>query len=383
MAVALLAGVVLASAWFLANFEQVSVTRREAAGPEARRNPYLALERFLARMGRRTERIADRRALDGLGRPDVLILDRHRRRALDGRRGERLLAWVEAGGYLVVAAEPPGVDDPLLEALGVEWAPAGAAECPADDAPAALPPEGEDPSDETPWTAARIPGAAAALAIETGPFGLRSSASPAWRVDRAGRGAVLLHFERGRGHVTVLADLARLADNRRIGRRDHAEALWTLLQHYRPGGRVWLASRLEVPTLGQWLVESAWMALASAALLLAAWLARIVPRFGGLAPEPAVQRRSLGEHLAAMGRFVAARGGLTFWLDILRAALHARLALRHPAIASLPAAERRQALARIARLPPEDLRQALEGALRGRAAFTDAVSTLQQLELRL
>ncbi|MCK7491624.1 MAG: hypothetical protein MZW92_07965 [Comamonadaceae bacterium] len=111
----------------------------------------------------------------------------------------------------------------------------------------------------------------------------------------------MLHSERGRGHVTVVADLARLADNRQIGRRDHAELVWTLLAapSARRQGVAGEPAR-QVPTLGQWLAESAWMVLASAALLLAAWLGRIVPRFGGLAPEPVTQRRSLGEHLTAM-----------------------------------------------------------------------------------
>jgi hypothetical protein len=384
IAIALAAAGVLSAVWFLNNFEQVPVTRHEASKPEARRNPYLALERFLARMGREPARADNFGVLDAMGGADVLILDRNRRRSLDGPRGERLLAWVESGGYLLVAAEQSGVDDPLLQALGVEWAPAAVGECRSDDAPATPESGAEDMPGEPPATTVQVPGSTKELTLETGFLGLKPTGpEPTWRVEGAGRGAALLHFERGRGHVTVVADLARLADNRQIGRRDHAELVWTLLQHHRPEGRVWLASRLEVPTLGQWLAESAWMVLASAALLLAAWLGRIVPRFGGLAPEPVTQRRSLSEHLTAMGRFVAASGGLTFLLEAVRAAFQARLALRHPALASLPVADQRKALARIAGLPPEDLRHALETAPRGRAGFTDAVATLQKLELRL
>jgi hypothetical protein len=376
-----LAALVLALAWFLANFEQVPVTRREAAAPEARRNPYLALERFLARMGREPVRMPRLDALDGLGAGDVLILDRNRRRVLDGAQGRRLLAWVEGGGHLIVAAELPGVDDPLAQALGVEWAPV-AAECRADDAAPgrAGPGTAEEPAAIT----AQLPGAERPLALDAGFLGLRTvQGEPAWQAAGMGSGAMLLHFARGDGQVTVLADLARLADNLRIGRRDHAEILWALLRHYRPEGRVWLATRLEIPTLGQWLAESAWMVLVSASLLLAAWLAHVVPRFGGLAPAAAAERRSLRDHLAAMGRFLAASGGLTFLLETVRGALQARLALRHPALVALPPAERRKALARIARLPAEELRHALEATPRGRGGFTEAIAALQQLEQRL
>ncbi|MCK7491623.1 MAG: hypothetical protein MZW92_07960 [Comamonadaceae bacterium] len=80
-------------------------------------------------MGREPARADNFGVLDAMGGADVLILDRNRRRSLDGPRGERLLAWVESGGYLLVAAEQSGVDDPLLQALGVEWAPAAVGEC--------------------------------------------------------------------------------------------------------------------------------------------------------------------------------------------------------------------------------------------------------------
>jgi hypothetical protein len=105
--------------WLMLNLERVPTQKREPPQSEARRNPWLALERFTARMGGQLTRASDARILDRLP-AGSLLLDRQRAHLLTPERLHRLLAWVEDGGYLIAVAEHPGVADPLLDSLGVK-----------------------------------------------------------------------------------------------------------------------------------------------------------------------------------------------------------------------------------------------------------------------
>jgi hypothetical protein len=59
------------------NLERVPTQKREPPQSEARRNPWLALERFTARMGGQLTRASDARILDRLP-AGSLLLDRQR-----------------------------------------------------------------------------------------------------------------------------------------------------------------------------------------------------------------------------------------------------------------------------------------------------------------
>jgi hypothetical protein len=173
-------------------------------------------------------------------------------------------------------------------------------------------------------------------------------------------------------------------DNRQINQLDHAELIWALLQRYQPQGELRLAARMTVPTLWQWLVESAWMALISAALLIALWLWRIIPRFGGTIATPISERRDLVQHLVAIGRSVWREGGITHWLNVVRQAVHKRLSLRHPYLYRQDASEQRIALAKIAGCKTKDIQTALtSGQALAPDDFTVAMQTLQRLDQRL
>lgn len=405
--VAALALAVLGAAWFVQNFHEVPFERWEAPQREARSNPYLALERLLAALGRPVTRIQTRAGLTELPPGGVLLLDGDRRRHVDAALAARLLAWVEHGGYLIVAGESAG-DDPLLARLGVgpyhpprptrrevdrkvdpeadsedgeEGAGSGdAGEGSADEAtrdPAV-------PAKRPPWIGVRLPDADIAYRYRR--LARRLSATgttPLWYAGAAADRAALLHFAHGAGHVTVLDGLDAFT-NYRIGHYDHAELLWALLARYQPQGEIRLASRLTVPSLWTWLAESAPTALTSALVLLAIWLVRIVPRFGGAVALPAGERRDLAQHLAAIGRSVWREGGVGHWMAVVRQAVATRLALRHPQLMRQEPAARLAALGRLADCPPEQVSSAL---VAGQAAtpetFTAAMQTLQRLDQRL
>lgn len=392
-----LIGVVLvgiATAWFFTHFEEVTVKRRTPPEAEARRNRYLALQRFMARLGRPLELRSDARFIDALPPGGVLILDAGRRSHMTPDRLARLLNWVEAGGYLIVSPDY-GNKDILLERLGiVRFNEKQAAANETAEEPDEPEEKGETPP-ETPSAAGKpvenrlrvaIPGAGRALFAQSQYQGYRAGKQkPSWQSSQPGKGAQYLHFVRGDGHITLVVGFSRQFGNAGIGELDHAEILWTLVNTYQKQltGPVSLMTRLEIPSLGQWLLESAREAVIASIVLFLLWLWRVVPRFGLPLPDPEPDRRQLREHLAAVGRHVWRSGGLGFWLAMARETFHARLALRHPALAALPPVEQAEALARLTRRPNAMIAAALYGAADSPHAFTSALRTLKNLERSL
>ncbi|MEN6586508.1 MAG: DUF4350 domain-containing protein [Sulfuricella sp.] len=372
-----LAVAVLGTAWFLTEFSRVPTTRWERMGPEARKNNYLALQRFLVRMGRPVRVVSDARQLEKLPPGGVLILDRERRRNLPPERAEALLRWVANGGYLIVAAENAGTEDAILRRLDVSWyqPPRKAAE---EDEP--LP---HKPAPRPKTVQLSIPGVELLALDRVGAGLVVGKRQPAWQAEQETGRAQVLHYAWGAGQVTVFNCFCAFI-NRNIGQYDHADIVWSLLSTYQPRGPVWLAARLKVPSLWEWLAEAAWMPLASGALLMLLWLWRIVPRFGGMRRLPVPERRGLADHLAAVGRGVWREGGLPHWLQLVRQTLLGNIAKRHPHVLQLPAAERAAALARLSGMSTARVRQALEGrGSESPRAFTDTVRAIQQLQQRL
>jgi len=381
--VALLVVATLLALWFVQNFEQVPTSRWEAPRKEALRNPYLALERLVGRLGRPLTRIDSPRALDALPAGGVLILDANRRRNLNPARAGQLLDWVRAGGYLIVAAEEVG-DDPLLAKLGLSRYKAPATQQCKPDARPGTPaiPSAKPALPKLPAPLElRLPGSNTSYRLHRAGDGLSSSSpAPAWRAGLADERSSVLHYVWGNGQITVLDGLHFL-DNRQLGNFDHAELIWALLEHYQPQGALRLASRMEIPSLWQWLSEAAWMVLTSAAVLIVLWLWRIVPRFGGTLAARGGERRDLLQHLSAIGRSVWREGGIAHWLAVVRQAVHQRLSLRHPYLYRLEASAQRITLAKIAACRTKDIQAALTpGQAQTPDAFTKAMQTLQRLD---
>lgn len=411
----------LGSLWFMDNFERRPVKTRVPPEAEARRNPYLALERFLGRMGRPLKREGDPRFLDRLPAGGVVILDVNRRAQMTPARIDQLLAWVGRGGYLIAAAELPGLEDPLLARFDLRRWGEAKKPAPADDdeedddgestpGPEASATPGEAaqrPPEPTPAPAAAptptrptparrvtpprvvtvaIPGAARPLTTAFLAPGLQPGRrTPAWSADAPEAGAQLVHFSHGAGQVTFVAGLPRRLSNLAIGQHDHAELIWTLVQTYQPDTAkpIHLLTRLTVQRLWDWLIERAWAVLVAGALLLGLWLWRVVPRFGTAQPEPEPDRRQLREHLTALGLYLWRRGGLDHWLAVARDAFQSRLARRHPALAGLPPARQAEALAQLTHRPVALIAAALHGPATTATAFTHALRTLRNLERSL
>ena len=353
--------------WLAMSLERVPVKTREPPQIEARRNPWLALERFCARMGGELTRSSDVRVLDRLPAGGTLMLGRQRAQLLTAERLRRLLAWVEAGGYLLAVAELPGVADPLLDSLGVNrtWVAEPAAGSRDREVQVILPGGGRP---------LRLAGSGYQLT--------EGERRPEWSAGPAQQGAQWLHFRLGQGQLTVATALDDRLNNRQIGKFDHAELFWSLLNRYDASQqpRVLLLARLEMPTLFAWLWQNAWAACLTALLLVALWLARIVPRFGRVRTQPPPARRELREHLAAIGRYQWRSRALEALLAPARAHFHRHLALRQPAIAALAPAAQAAALATLCQRPAVLITAALAGPAQTPRAFTDALRLLRSLE---
>ncbi|HEY2338739.1 MAG TPA: DUF4350 domain-containing protein [Burkholderiales bacterium] len=353
----------LAVVWFLSNYEQVAY--REHVGPsnEARLRPYLAAERFAQRMGLDAGEIRALPELDKLTPGGALILPAHRQ-ALEPRRMNQILLWVERGGHLIVEAELVGVADPLLERLPLERSRV--------EKPAKLP-----------LTIDVGGGRTFAISLPTG----TALHAPAIRglLFRAGAADApqLVSFRRGKGFVTVATGLGFL-QNRQIGEHEHAEFLWHLLNLNRATPSLQVLNRPQRLSLWGFLKEHAAEALASSIALLVLWLWRIAPRFGPVAPDALPARRRLLDHLRASGRYYWTKGLRAELVNATRDAALRRLARAQPDFADAPDAEKVARLASLIGVSPEEASRFLtvRGPLSG-AAFIELARDAQRMHAAL
>ncbi|MCC6609731.1 MAG: DUF4350 domain-containing protein [Burkholderiales bacterium] len=334
---ALAALVGLGAIWFFMNFERVTVRERVGMSGEARRNPYLALQRLSGRMGQPARELRTLADLGRLPARGVLLLPRPRG-DLGRLERDRILGWVAQGGAIVVEAEPARTADPILDALGVR-------RVRPSEAIASRPRQ------------VTLAGSDDALLVSLPAAQLLESKHAKHSVD-AKDGALLVQIPYGRGLATVLVDLAPLR-NDAIGRHDHAEFGWRLARAGGAGGWLLVFDNPEKLSLVDWLRAHAAHALAAAAAFIALWLWRTAPRFGPIAPDPERARRSLLDHLRASGRFLWAAGQGALLAEAAREAALRRLQYAHPDFAGLSASEQRARLAATFGFGEEEARQVL------------------------
>lgn len=365
--------------WY--EFEEKKV--RTGLSDEALRDPWLALSRFLPRMGVPTEMTQSSTRLANPPEAGVLVLGGARLAFMTPARIEAIDAWVRRGGHLVAVAERWGMDDPLLERYNLERY---------------MPPEFRDPDaraktrprrDRTPdefIVAVTWPGAAKPLRARMYGPGLafsEDSEVPEDVVTSTIDGKIAITtFPAGKGRVTFAKDLGFLR-NGALGELDHAELAWRLAGGEGGHGPAMVFLRAQSPSLWEWLRENAWPVLLVGFGLVVLWLARIVPRFGPLEPAPPPVRRSLLEHLRAAGRYTWAKGDAMTLIDAVRDRAW-RAALRRRSGLKGVAHSRAQAmLAEVSGRPVQAVHAAMSGGGSTPAAFVATAGALQEIEAGL
>lgn len=339
VAIVLLALVVAAAVLLWRGLEKV--TREVDAPPSgpAAVNRYLALERLLGRLGveaRSTPLLSDLPR----PRPDVVFLLPPARSEWP-ERDQRLLAWVDEGGHLILGALEP--EDDFLAWLGLErdgWL---------------IRPRGGSWDYVDP---------------------------PDW--ERDGRTVYAVSFPRNEGRITVITGHAALG-GRGLGEEGKARLVWDAACLEGRPARALIVYGDEFPGLGTLLwVEARPLVISVLALILVAlWGAS--RRFGPILPDPELARRSLVEHVQATGRLLWRHRRVGTLLGGVRDELRDQVRRRHPELAHLEGRELAERLGPLVRVAPDELAAALTASPARLHAeeFTRAVRVLARARREL
>lgn len=382
----LLVVLALLFAWFRHTYHRVEKTLYLPPTGEAAYNPLYALAKTLEADGVKVN-ARQRLMLDdnALARGDTLLLFNDPR-ALSPPEAERLLAWVEEGGHLLIRTPQysPGEDlsesnapqAEMLELLSA-WL-----------------------VDETPSCEDfQVEGEGHHVEFCRGRRFAFDEVVPelAWG-DLQG-GYVYARVAVGKGHADILADFDFLTNTATRGfaqealdappdggLRDgphRALARQVLAPNYRQG-TMHLVYAAEMPSLWRTLYLHGWMVWAPLLLALVAWLWMRMQRFGPQVPAPAGERRSLLEHVRASGEHLYRYGRGVMLYAAVRQAFLARLRRRDPVAAALTGEPQVAAIAERTGHPADRIRTALNvPASHDRQAFRDRISLLIQLRNRL
>ncbi|MEJ2466084.1 MAG: DUF4350 domain-containing protein [Candidatus Thiodiazotropha sp.] len=283
--------------WFSQNFKQVRYTARSEMSPEARRNPLLAAERLLTRLGLQAESQSGRQFLIRPPEEPGVLLVRDLGAPLSQQRVDDLLAWVESGGHLIAT---PGrlqgdeLERPLLERFGVDlirmdyfdeldWLKEMAEEKPAETTSIRLANSGDEPLvvefDTDTWFEVDYPDEYWVAPDEGNPH--------------------LLVFPLGAGSVTFLSD-SSFFENLRLDDFDHAVLLAELTAGQQ---RAWLLYSSQMPSLFALIWRLAPYLVVSLGLFAILLIWRMSRRSGPRITTQQGQRRDLLEHLQAAAEY--------------------------------------------------------------------------------
>ncbi|MBT2987853.1 MAG: DUF4350 domain-containing protein [Candidatus Thiodiazotropha sp. (ex Ctena orbiculata)] len=301
----------LFAVWLVNNYEYVSEQVRGNMGIEARRNPLLAAERFLSRIGLSAESQTGRQYLIDPPPGPGLLLVRDLGPPLSKSRLTSLLAWVAHGGTLVVtpgSAMAEGSEHPLLRQFAVSV-----------ESEAFL--EEEEPGSlSLPWSDRSLQ-----IDFDTGRWFNVENEGSYWAAPDENY-PNLVRFPWGEGSVTFLSDNDFL-NNSRIGEKDHA-----LLLAYLAGDadRAWLLYNTQMPSLLSYLWRHAPYLMISLALFGIAMIWRLQQSSGPLISPLERSQRNLLEHLQANADFAWRHNPTLGLLEATRREVERRWLASHP-----------------------------------------------------
>lgn len=409
---------------------------------EALTNPYLAMQRTVEEMGASTRIVKGDDAwegmLDAAPKNATLLLGDRRLVRMTPAHVERIRQWVRAGGNLIVEAEQPKLDDPLLASYGighagVRWTaknglvekreqgvPAdGDDNEPEDDAFGFNPDTVKDQAEKNPQAAKvlsqlqRQPAVSnitfadnARFKVDFRPYqNLRAKKVPddADVIDDQ-VGTRLVQFRDGLGRLTAISNFDFMT-LRMLDKYDHAEFLWHMIATQNVGAGaaesahntsstagnpvkpfqpvILLALRDRTIGLWAWLGLHAWTVLWALAVLLMVWIARVVQRFGPLRADTDGARLGLGEHLRALGQYLAQQQAWPTLAEAARERFLKRLYRERPGLSRVDRALLLAALEKLTGMGLGRIERALTSAVQDKSSFVEIIRSLKSMEAML
>lgn len=284
--------------WFLQNYDRRERLVRGDVAAKARRNPYLAAERYLSRLGYRVDSIRGRGRLKSPPAEKGALVVHDAGPSLTVQDETRLMNWVAEGGHLVLVprrvfdAEAVSARNNLYERFGVRLHSRRPETAASGGGPASVAaPDIVVAQREAADGAHRVAFDPALYLEHTGPA--------AYRALSGEHGVHMLAFRNGTGRVTVFSDNGFML-NERIGEYDHAWFLSDLLGSHE---QVWFLTDASMPPLTDMMWRYAPEATLSGILLALLWLWRAGTIHGPRLRGRSRGRRDITEHLEAVAAY--------------------------------------------------------------------------------
>jgi hypothetical protein len=360
-----LVAIALPVAAFFFLFEPVEEEIDTGYSKQARQNQFLAAQRFLRELGVASATIRGMDKVNNLPAQHNVLFATYSHRFEQSVTREHLLAWIKQGGHLILELRPYiGRDDvkvetPLLDTLEV-W------------------PANRDVffnKINTETIEVRVYKNSEPLTVAFQPFWtLKVNREDPVLLFNDSNGIHLVEYNLGDGVITIMSgfDLWR---NRNIGRYDHAAALAQILGDN--PGKVWFLQGVSMPSLFELMWQYGLEAVVASAVLLLLILWYLNNRFGPVVAINQRQRRSLLEHLDAVGQFDWRYQHAEGILKTVRSDLHQMIETRYPRWQKKSATEQTEWLAQRTRLPELEISQALTASPDHQTNFTRYIRVLQ------
>ena len=283
---------------------------------EARSNPYFAAHRFLEESGLNCQSLPKLSDLEAWPEQTDTIIFFGNQRYLSPSQLDRLEAWVERGGHLLIAIHPKDPLENSLAAYGIgsDW------QATVDEIQETI--QIDTFEDEEPVTVDFSQNWTLIHSYEDDPESIMSEGDLHVQIDE---NYLLVSQRFDQGRLTLLPGFSHW-NNDNIAKEDHAAFLYQILnnktmtpdQAGAGPNTVWMFYGHESKSIWDLLPREAWILFKALAAFLLYWLWRQIPRFGPVRPNPPLARRSLLEHIEAAGNFLWQHGQGGTLIEIAR-----------------------------------------------------------------